>query len=189
MNPVAEIISQIELLFRTRGAGMYAGEPVTQLEHALQTAHQALSERAPAPLVVAALLHDVGHLLHDHDENCAKDGIDDQHEGEAARWLSQWFPADVVEPVRLHVSAKRYRCATDSEYFMHLSAASKLSLKLQGGPFSRAEIHDFEANPFFESALRLRSWDEQAKEPNAQTPPLSSFLPLVRDVLQSSSES
>ncbi len=103
----AALIREINELFSRRGREMYAGEPVTQTEHALQAALQAEESGADAALITAALLHDVGHLLHDLDEDCADEGIDDKHEALGAQWLSQHFGFEVVEPVRLHVAAKR----------------------------------------------------------------------------------
>src|SRR6516225_6317978 len=119
---------------------MSAGEPVSQTEHALQTAWAAEQAGAASALIAAALLHDIGHLLHDLPEDCAHHGIDDAHEVRGARWLVQHFGPDVTEPVRLHVPAKRYLCSTDPAYRSQLSEASELSLKLQGGPFTPAEV-------------------------------------------------
>jgi phosphonate degradation associated HDIG domain protein len=174
------LVSEIAGLFAHRGSEMYAGEPVTQTEHALQTAWQAEQNKATAALVTAALLHDVGHLLHDLGEDCADEGIDDRHEALGAEWLASHFGADVVEPVRLHVAAKRYRCAVDPEYHSRLSDASRLSLKLQGGPFTETQARRFEQHPYFQDAVRLRLWDEGAKIPNVETPSLEQFLGIVR---------
>ena len=162
---------------------MYAGEPVTQTQHALQCAWQAEQANAGDALITAALLHDVGHLLHDLPENCAEGGVDDRHEQLGARWLQQSFGADVCEPVKLHVPAKRYRCRVDSDYRERLSPASVLSLRLQGGPMSVQEAAAFEQNEYFEHALRLRSWDESAKTPGLDVPPLIHFLKYVEKSL------
>jgi [1-hydroxy-2-(trimethylamino)ethyl]phosphonate dioxygenase len=177
------LICEIAELFARQGREMYAGEPVTQTEHALQSAWQAEQDAASASLVAAALLHDVGHLLHDLGEDCAEEGIDDQHEARGADWLGRHFGADVVEPVRLHVAAKRYRCAVDSAYHARLSDASRLSLKLQGGPFTESQARGFERHPYFQDAVRLRLWDEAAKIPNLETPPLEHFLNVVRKAI------
>ena len=132
------LIQEIADLFARRGREMYAGEPVTQTEHALQAALQAEESGADAALITAAFLHDVGHLLHDLDEDCAEDGIDDKHEALGAEWLSQHFGFEVVEPVRLHVAAKRYLCAVDEDVFRStVSDASRLSSAIAGGP-----VHD-----------------------------------------------
>jgi phosphonate degradation associated HDIG domain protein len=177
------LIRQIADLFARRGLEMYAGEPVTQTEHALQAALQAEQSGADSALITAALLHDVGHLLHELDEDCAEDGIDDKHEALGAEWLSQHFDFEVVEPVRLHVAAKRYLCAVDEDYFAQLSPASRLSLQLQGGPFTTAQVRKFEEHPCFAAAIKLRRWDEQAKVPQLQTPPLERYLDYARTVI------
>ncbi|MDP7277866.1 MAG: phosphohydrolase [Planctomycetaceae bacterium] len=168
-------------LFTTRGASLYGGELVTQLEHALQSAWLAEQDNRPAADVVAALLHDVGHLLHELGEDCAEEGIDDIHEQSAADWLcgQAGFNASVTEPIRLHVQAKRHLCATDPEYHTGLSYASKLSLSLQGGAFSDAEVAAFLQNPYSDAALRLRGWDDRAKTVGLQTPSLSHFLAYI----------
>ncbi|WP_417376321.1 phosphonate degradation HD-domain oxygenase [Gimesia maris] len=184
LNDPAEIIAEIRLRFQEKGANMYAGEAISQTEHALQTAFAAKQAGESAELIVAALLHDIGHLLHRHDEDCATQGIDDLHERIGAQWLIRYFPKDVTEPIRLHVAAKRYRCATDAEYASRLSPASVLSLQLQGGPFDSAEQMEFEHNPWSQAALRLRNWDEAAKVPDFETPELEYFLTYVQRVLQ-----
>jgi phosphonate degradation associated HDIG domain protein len=177
------LIQEIAELFARRGREMYSGEPVTQTEHALQAALQAEESGADAALITAAFLHDVGHLLHDLDEDCAEEGIDDKHEALGAEWLSQHFGFEVVEPVRLHVAAKRYLCAVDQEYYDRLSDASRLSLRLQGGPFTTAQARKFEEHPCFEAAIKLRRWDEEAKIPQLATPPLEQYLDYARTVI------
>lgn len=165
---------------------MYVGEPVTQTEHALQCAWQAEQQEAGDAMIAAALLHDIGHLLHEFDGDCAEQGIDDQHEQIGASWLQARFAPDVCEPVKLHVMAKRYRCAVDKEYWARLSSASQLSLKLQGGSLSATEADQFRSHPHFRFALQLRHWDEAAKVPQLQTPTLAHFLTFVERVLESS---
>lgn len=177
------LLFQITDLFARRGREMYAGEPVTQTEHALQTAWQAEDNGARPALVAAALLHDVGHLLHDLRDDCADEGIDDRHEALGAEWLARHFGPDVVEPVRLHVAAKRYRCAVDPDYQQRLSDASRLSLTLQGGPFNESQARHFEDHPYFQDAVRLRLWDEAAKIPDLETPPLEHFLEVVNKAI------
>lgn len=180
----AKIVEEIRQRFTEKGNAIYAGEPVTQTEHALQAAYSAEQAGETPELIVAALLHDMGHLLHQHDENCATQGIDDLHEKIGAQWLVQYFPESVTEPIRLHVAAKRYRCAIDPLYHSQLSAASKLSLQLQGGPFTSEEVEAFEINHWSASAVRLRSWDEAAKIPGEKTPELEHFLTYVHRVLK-----
>jgi phosphonate degradation associated HDIG domain protein len=176
-------VSEIARLFNERGDSEYGGEAVTQLEHALQGAMLAEQDGADSALISAVLLHDVGHLLHNLSDDAPDHGIDDHHEVLAARWLSRRFGPEVVEPARLHVAAKRYLCATDSDYQASLSPPSLLSLKLQGGPMSAEEARQFEASPHFKAAIRLRHYDDQAKVAGLATPDLGHFLELVRAVL------
>jgi phosphonate degradation associated HDIG domain protein len=182
-DPTESLIQNVAGLFARRGAAMYAGEPITQTEHALQAALLAEESGADAALITAAFLHDIGHLLHDLDEECAEDGIDDKHEALGAEWLSRHFGPEVVEPVRLHVAAKRYLCATDDDYLARLSDASRLSLRLQGGPFTATQARKFEEHPNFAAAIKLRRWDEEAKVPELATPPLEQYLDYARRVI------
>jgi phosphonate degradation associated HDIG domain protein len=175
MNPIAEILA----LFRERGSAAYFGEQVSELEHALQTAALAQAENAPAPLLAAALLHDLGHLLHQLPENCAALGLDAGHEKVGADWLAQYFLPSVSEPVRLHVAAKRYLCAAQPGYLEKLSPASQQSLALQGGPLNPIEAAEFQQLPHFRAALRLRCWDEAAKVPGLAVPELESYRALL----------
>jgi predicted HD phosphohydrolase len=125
---VTATVDDIFDLFRAYGDHDYLGEPISLSEHMLQTAHAAELDGAPPPIVAAALLHDIGHLLHELPHDSADHGIDTIHEQVGARWLATRFSPDVSEPVRLHVAAKRYLCATDAAYFSILSPASVLSL-------------------------------------------------------------
>lgn len=168
-------VEKILNLFRERGDSEYGGEPVTQLEHALQCATLAESEGAEASLIAAALLHDVGHLLHQLPDDAPDQGIDDAHEELGYRFLARTFGDDVAEPVRLHVPAKRYLCATDAEYLSKLSEPSVVSLQLQGGAMDDAEVAKFEAGPFAKDAIRLRRWDDEAKVVDLKTPTLDHF--------------
>ncbi len=175
-------IDAILELFQERGEAAYLGEPVSQTEHALQTAWCAEQASAGSALIAAALLHDVGHLLHDLPEHCALAGIDDAHEVRGERWLARYFGPEVTEPIRLHVAAKRFLCATDPGYFSLLSEASLRSLKLQGGLFTAEEATQFRQNPYCEAAVALRRFDERAKVPELPTPPLEHFRPYLEAV-------
>lgn len=168
-------VDDILKLLAEHGDSEYGGEAVTQLEHALQAAALAEQEGASASLITAALLHDVGHLLHDLPSDAPDRGIDDHHENVAANFVRRRFPAEVSEPVRLHVASKRYLCAVEPNYLHQLSIPSLTSLRLQGGPMSAAEVTSFRQNPHHEAAVRLRRWDDAAKDPQRQTPPLSHF--------------
>jgi [1-hydroxy-2-(trimethylamino)ethyl]phosphonate dioxygenase len=172
-------IAKIRELFETRGAGEYHGEAVTQLEHALQAATFAEADGCSPALITAALLHDIGHLLHAHGEAAADAGIDDEHEELGARFLVRHFGQVVYEPVRLHVRAKLYLYTTDASYVSMLSPASMKSLMLQGGPMSDEEIAEFHTEPHFAAAVRLRRYDDRAKVPGLATPPFEHFIPIL----------
>jgi len=162
-----------------RGDESYLGEPISQLEHALQAAHAAELAGAPMPLVVAALFHDVGHFLHDLPEDCAEQGLDSRHEDAGGAVLARTFGPEVAEPVRLHVDAKRYLASAEPWYLGVLSEASILSLRLQGGPFGDVARAAFKARPHAEAAIALRRWDDAAKVPGAATPGLNHYRPMV----------
>ena len=159
---------------------------MTQLEHALQAATFAERENATPALIAAALLHDVGHLLHDLPHDAPDSGIDDRHETLAAAWLAQRFGPPVVAPVAMHVAAKRYLCAKEPEYFGKLSEPSIQSLALQGGPMNAAEVKTFESRPHYAAAVRLRRWDDAAKIVGMQTPTLQHFAHYVEQAAQES---
>ncbi len=161
MTP-AEVIEAIFELFRARGAQRY-GERVTQLDHALQCATLAALDGAPDALVAAALLHDYGHLIDDRGQLAEREGVDDEHEAVGSAALSAWFGPAVTQPIALHVAAKRYLCATEPTYIDGLSGASRLSLRLQGGPMKRVEAEAFAARPFAADAVRVRRWDDWGK--------------------------
>jgi len=170
---------QIIGIFAAKGQTAYFGEPVSQLEHALQAAYYAQRENAPDWLVVAALVHDIGHLLHDLPEHIAGLGVDARHEDVGHRWLAQYFGPEITAPVRMHVDAKRYLCAAEPEYLQLLSPASIESLRLQGGPFSDAEARAFEQEPFAREAVRLRRWDDLAKTPGMAVPGLEHYRAMI----------
>ena len=177
----SDIVEHIEHWFALHGATSYEGnrrESVSALNHALQCAQLAEDAHAEAPLVVAALLHDVGHFVAIADIG-EKDDIDDVHELRGVAVLVRDFPPAVIEPIRLHVAAKRYLTAIEPKYLGGLSPASVHSLAQQGGPFRGAEIARFEALPFAQDAVRLRRWDDLAKLPGVRTPSLAYYLALA----------
>lgn len=183
MESAVSVADQIIRLFKTKGNGLYFGEEVTETEHALQSAHLATESGASENLIVAALLHDIGHLLHDLGEDVAARGVDSKHEDLGAAWLNGMFPKEVVDCVRLHVDSKRYLTAVEPGYLEGLSAASQESLRLQGGPFTPDEVRQFEARePHFESAVRVRRWDDEAKVVGLEVPPLESYRDLIERV-------
>jgi [1-hydroxy-2-(trimethylamino)ethyl]phosphonate dioxygenase len=178
------IVDQLIELLLTKGTRQYGGERVSQCEHALQTAALAEQEKASPAVIAAALLHDIGHLLHEEGEQPALRGIDDQHEAIGADYLLPAFGPAVADPVRLHVPAKRYLCATDPGYFACLSPGSVRSLALQGGPFASEEVAEFQALPFAEDAIRIRRWDEAAKVPGRATPMLRQYRATLQAALR-----
>ena len=181
---MALTLNDIEQLFARKGGEQYTGEPVTQLEHALQTAHLAEQDGANDALVTAALLHDLGHLLHELGETPTEKGIDDIHQYRALPFLRGLFSSthadDILGAIAQHVDAKRYLCATRPDYFCALSADSKRSLALQGGIFSAEQAAQFIAQPGAAGAVRLRVWDDLAKTAGMATPILSHFLDRAR---------
>ena len=180
MTDITNHFESITLLLVEAGRHRYGGEAVSQLEHLLQCAHLAESEGALDTLVTAALLHDLGHLIHDLGDEPAQQGIDDKHEVRALHTLRRVFDDAVLEPIRLHVDAKRYLCNVDERYYEGLSAASKLSLTLQGGALDAAGAQAFITQPFAREAARLRIWDDRAKTPGKVTPPLDHFASVMR---------
>jgi phosphonate degradation associated HDIG domain protein len=171
-------IDRIAALFRAGGQLAY-GESVTQLQHALQTATAAYEDGADPALVTAALLHDVGHLLHPDAGAALHRGVDDRHEAAGAQWLAAWFPAEVTAPIALHVEAKRYLCHVDPSYRAALSLVSVATLRLQGGAMDAASAAAFAGLRHAPAAIRLRRWDEAGKRVGAVTPPLPWFLELA----------
>lgn len=171
-------VAELADLFARLG-GLHYGEDVSQLEHALQTAHHAKIGGAPPELVAAALLHDIGHLLQKTGENAADLGIDTHHERISAGYLARAFGPEVTEPVRLHVAAKRYRVAVEPGYLASLSAASLQSLALQGGPMDEREVAAFLAEPAAQAALRLRGYDEAGKAPDIKVTGFDSYRDLL----------
>lgn len=179
MHPLEEI----RAAFARRGHEGY-GEGVSQLDHAIQCGYFAERDGAPPALVAAAYLHDIGHLLHDLPQDIADQGVDTQHESTGSAWLSQHFGPEVTEPVRMHVAAKRYLASVEEGYFECLSEASKLSLRLQGGPMDALQVQAFEAEPFFVDAVRLRRWDEEGKLLDFEGPGVAHFDAIVAACLR-----
>ncbi|MDP9880580.1 phosphonate degradation associated HDIG domain protein [Variovorax boronicumulans] len=169
-------IPDIVGLFETKGHAQYDGEPVTQLEHALQSAHLAEQEGADSALIAAALLHDLGHLLHDFGGTPTQQGLDDLHQYRCLPFLRALFGSATLEPIRLHVDAKRFLCARVPGYLEALSPDSKRSLQLQGGVFDEAQAKAFETLPYAMDAVRLRQWDDTAKLADVDMPGLAHFV-------------
>ena len=182
-DPV-EIIAE---LFASEGLADYLGEDVTQAVHMLQTAAAAERDQAGDALIAAALLHDVGHFTGTITGQDLMQGTDNRHSDQGAAWLARWFGPEVTEPVRLHVDAKRYLCATEPGYLQLLSTASVYTLGVQGGPMQGAELAQFEANPHAADACRVRRWDDAAKDSSAAVPPFDHFRPVLRRLARNTS--
>ena len=177
-------LANVRRLYEQYGAGRYeSGKPdsVSQLEHALQCAMLAESAGADECLITAALFHDLGHLLYPDDD--VEANSDDEHEVRALPVLAALFPESVLEPIRLHVKAKRYLCLIEPGYHDDLSVASKRSLELQGGVFDHEEGERFLDLPYAAEAVLLRRWDDLAKNKGLQTPSLDHFLGIVRGAM------
>lgn len=171
----AQSIDAVLGLYERRAHEQY-DEEISQLDHALQTAALAVDAGAPEELVVAALLHDVGHLIElDGGTEVSPGQTDDHHESQGAKYLSGLFPTEVTFPIALHVRAKRYLCAVDAAYYAGLSAGSKLSLELQGGAFEQGELSAFEQLTGAKAAVALRRWDDRGKVDGLDVAPIEAY--------------
>ena len=177
------IVGFLAGIFERRGAEEYLGEPVTIGVHMLQSATLAEQNGLPEPIIVAALLHDIGHFTSEFGTFSMDDTHDRHHEQAGAELLAPFFPDEVTDCVRYHVAAKRYLCATRPDYFARLSEASVHSLKLQGGPMSGDEVAEFEKNPNLAAIIQVRHLDEAGKRPDMATPPFDHFAPMVQRVV------
>jgi gamma-butyrobetaine dioxygenase len=182
-------IDELGSLFVQEGARDYFGEAVTQAEHMLQAAALARAAGGAPALIAAALLHDVGHFPLRHGIGTLGGGqlmagTDNRHSDTGATWLSRWFPPEVTEPVRLHVAAKRYLCATEPGYLAELSEASAYTLSVQGGPMDPAQCAEFAAGPYARQAVALRRWDDAAKDPGAKVPGFEHYRPILAGLLR-----
>ena len=176
---------RLKALYDEQGDQDYIGEPVSQREHALQAAAHARASGAPEAAVLAALLHDVGHLQYPKQDSMAGFGTR-AHEVLGAHFLaSLGFSAKVSALVQRHVDAKRYQVARSETYRAGLSQASQQTLHFQGGAMTLAERQAFEADPHFELALRVRHWDELAKAPRATVPEFEAYEAQIQADLKS----
>lgn len=178
-------LSDIQRLLTQRGAQQYGLEAVNQLQHALQCAHLAETAGEPDEQVIACLLHDLGHLIAAEKAGAPDTDMeqDDLHQYALLPFLRGVLPDAVLEPIRLHVDAKRYLCQAEGGYFASLSAASVHSLAQQGGTYTAREASAFLQQPFAQEAVRLRRYDDLAKDPACETPPLDHYLPRLEQLM------
>jgi len=177
------IVTKLLNLLETKGSNIqYGNENVTQLEHALQCAELAEKNNFSKEVITAALLHDIGHLLYDG-QDPIHDGKDGFHENLGADYLSNYFGEEVTRPIKAHVACKRYLSTVEDGYYDLLSEASKISLKAQGGPFTKDEAEKFIEQPYMKEAVELRRFDDQAKILNKKTPNAEHFRHYLEDSL------
>lgn len=177
--PPARTVDEVLALYRRWGDDRY-DEELSQTEHALQTAALAKAAGADDDLVAAALLHDVGHLLHlEETDGDPGELVDLRHEARGARYLGSLFGPGVTGPIALHVRAKRYLTATEAGYLATLSAGSRASLERQGGPLQAAEVEAFESNPGCAGAVLLRGWDDGGKVDGLDVGTLEDHRPML----------
>lgn len=170
------VADEIIEIFSNKGGDNYAGEEITQLEHACQAAQLAEKQGFDDEVILAAFLHDLGHLIGDDSED-DMDGFGvKNHEGVGADFLKQrGFSDRVITLVNAHVQAKRYLCFANKRYYDNLSEASKMTLLFQGGPMTEAEAKTFEDNPMKNLIIRMRTWDEEAKLTDVPVPDLGIY--------------
>ncbi len=175
--PITELFDR----FDSPQADQIYDEAITELEHGLQCGALAVKHGDDPSTIAAALLHDVGHLLIGDlfpiEQSLERDW---KHEDVGARYLARWFGPEVTEPVRMHVAAKRYLVATDPTYLAALTPSSVRSLAVQGGPMSTAECAAFEAQPGWQTALKVRRYDDWGKDPEIEAVPFSDYEELLR---------
>ena len=177
------IVAFLADIFERRGGEEYLGEPVTMAQHMLQGATLAQRAGHREDIIVAALLHDIGHFTSEFGTFQMDDTEDRFHEEAGAQVLGAFFPQLVIDCVREHVAAKRYLCAARPEYFARLSEASVHSLNLQGGPMSDDEVAAFEQNPNLADIVTVRYLDDAGKHADMETPDFAHFAPMVQRVV------
>lgn len=186
VDPKQQALEALLAIYDGRATGRYGLSLINQRAHAVQSGYHARAQGLSASMVVAALLHDIGHMVHDLGEHPAAQGLDDRHEEVGAAWLIGYFGPEVTEPIRLHVAAKRYLCAVEPDYRSRLSSDSIESLNLQGGQMSSAEVSAFRNQPCWEDAVALRRIDELAKDPDGPMPDFVAFAPEILQVFKRS---
>ena len=171
------IVDQIIFNF-SNNKSLYIGEDLTIAEHMIQTAMLAEKNQCSDDLICSSLLHDYGHFVIEDPKQLVTDKIDGRHEIIGANYLKKFFHNEIIEPILLHVEAKKY-LSRDKKYFDSLSEASKISLKLQGGAMSDLEVKKFEKNKNDENAIKLRKFDEDAKQKNIKIKNIKDYIDLL----------
>jgi len=172
-----EIIEKIIKKYQTN-KDFYLGEKVTIAEHMIQTAMLAEKNNSPQPLICACLLHDIGHFIIQDPDQLVSKSVDGKHEDIAFNFLKNYFKPEVTEPIKLHVSAKRYLCREKS-YYNLLSKASKVSLELQGGKMNNDEAQKFILLKHHKDAITLRKYDDEGKIPNMKIKNINDYKELI----------
>ena len=179
------VIDELEEIYATKGLETFEGDLIiTHTSHGLQTAMIAEKEGASAPMIVAALLHDIGRIINPDDREITDSGRDAKHEEVAHEFLEAWFSPEVTMPIKLHVAAKRYLVATDPTYSKKVSPGSMRSMSGQGDVLTESEAAAFIEQPYAREGVTLRRWDDRAKSPDAQTPPFEHFIPYIKECLR-----
>ena len=181
-NTPAELHAGLIEIYVLRAQGRHGLTQINQLAHAVQSGALARQRRLPASLVVASLLHDIGHMIHEPGHQPVT-GLDKHHEAVGAHWLGQFFGPEVCEPIRLHVAAKRFLCGIDPTYLARLSCDSVASLAVQGGPMNAEEIEAFKRQTYWREAVMLRMIDETAKDPDGPKPLFGTFWVDIEKVM------
>ncbi len=179
----SNIVAFIADIFERRGEEEYLGEAVTMAEHMLQGATIGEQNNLDETIIVATLLHDIGHFTSEFGTYSSGDTKDRFHEEAGAKVLERFFPSVITDCVRYHVAAKRYLCATRPDYLKRLSSASLHSLQLQGGPMSAEEVASFETQPNLAQIIQVRYLDDAGKHKDMKTPPFSHFAPMVQAIV------
>ena len=174
MNVIEKIIDKFQ-----NNKSLYIGEKVTIAEHMIQSAMMAEKTKSKDTLICSCLLHDYGHFILEDPDALVREKKDGKHEDVGYEYLKKYFKEEIVEPIKNHVLAKRY-LARDQKYFNLLSPASITSLKLQGGLMSDDEAQTFEKNKYFKDSIKLRRFDEAAKNEGVKIKDIIEYKSLLQ---------
>ena len=161
---------------------LYIGEKLTMSDHMIQSAMLAEKSKSNDDLICSCLLHDYGHFIIENPDTLVKNNEDGEHESIGYEYLKKFFNKEIVEPIKYHVLAKRY-LARDIKYLSHLSEASKISLKLQGGVLNDKESEEFKKKKYFKNSVLVRKFDEAAKKTNIKMKSIDNYKSLLKSKL------